>query len=107
VGYAFINFVNPLFILPFYENFNAHKWKRFNSGKICQITYARIQGLNAFLDHFYSSGANNHQVAPLIQSVPPLPPIALAEYERNLRNIMKEDKLKQLAELNERVFGSQ
>jgi hypothetical protein len=98
--------VNPFYILPFYENFNACKWERFNSGKICQITYARIQGLNAFLDHFYSSGVNNHQVVPLMLSVPPLPAIALSEYERNLRNVMKEDKLKQLAEFNERVFGA-
>jgi len=34
VGYAFINFVLPIFILKFYEDFNGHKWNKFNSGKV-------------------------------------------------------------------------
>lgn len=106
MGYAFINFANPLYILPFYENFNAKKWEKSNSGKICQITYARIQGLNAFLDHFYCSSVGSHQVTPLIQNVPQVSNIAMAEYEINLRNVMKEDRLKALTELNERVFGT-
>jgi protein phosphatase 1 regulatory subunit 42 len=42
VGYAFINFVNPLFIVPFYEDLNGKSWERFNSEKICEITYGRI-----------------------------------------------------------------
>ena len=42
VGYAFINFVDPMFILPFYEDLNAKSWERFNSEKICEITYGRI-----------------------------------------------------------------
>ena len=31
VGYAFINFVDAIFILKFYEEFNGKNWKRFNS----------------------------------------------------------------------------
>ena len=34
VGYAFINFVSPIFILGFYERFNGHKWDKFNSEKV-------------------------------------------------------------------------
>ena len=30
-GYAFINFVNPLHILLFYEKFNGKKWRKFDS----------------------------------------------------------------------------
>lgn len=45
VGYAFINFLNPLFILDFYKDFQTKKWAKFNSHKICEIKYGRIQGL--------------------------------------------------------------
>ena len=44
VGYAFINFVDPIFILSFLEDMNHKSWERFNSEKICEITYGRIQG---------------------------------------------------------------
>eukprot|EP00002_Diphylleia_rotans_P008219 TRINITY_DN1795_c0_g2_i9.p1 TRINITY_DN1795_c0_g2~~TRINITY_DN1795_c0_g2_i9.p1 ORF type:complete len:271 (-),score=34.98 TRINITY_DN1795_c0_g2_i9:56-805(-) len=44
VGYAFINFINPRSISEFYRDFNNKRWEKFNSEKICEITYARIQG---------------------------------------------------------------
>jgi protein phosphatase 1 regulatory subunit 42 len=34
VGYAFINFVLPTFILKFYKDFNGRRWNKFNSGKV-------------------------------------------------------------------------
>lgn len=34
VGYAFINFVNPLYIIKFFEFFNNKGWTRFNSTKV-------------------------------------------------------------------------
>ena len=37
VGYAFINFVSPLYILYFYGAFNARKWEKFNSEKVCHV----------------------------------------------------------------------
>lgn len=55
VGYAFINFKDPLSIPAFYEEFNNKKWKKFNSEKVCQISYARIQGKYAMLEHFKNS----------------------------------------------------
>ncbi len=45
VGYAFINFVHPLFIIDFYNEFMGREWSKFKSRKICDIKYARIQGL--------------------------------------------------------------
>ncbi|KAI5443223.1 hypothetical protein KIW84_012037 [Lathyrus oleraceus] len=33
VGYAFINMVDPSFIVPFYKVFNEIKWEKFNSEK--------------------------------------------------------------------------
>ena len=52
VGYAFINFISTADILPFYEEFNFKKWDRFNSDKVCEITYARIQGKVSLITHF-------------------------------------------------------
>jgi len=44
VGYAFINFIDPKSIAAFHEEFNNKKWEKFNSEKVCKLTYARIQG---------------------------------------------------------------
>ena len=55
VGYAFINFISTADILPFYEEFNHKKWDRFNSDKVCEITYARIQGKISLITHFENS----------------------------------------------------
>ena len=59
VGYAFINFVDPIFIIPFYEDLNGKSWERFNSEKICAIKYARIQGREALIKHFQNSSVMN------------------------------------------------
>lgn len=70
VGYAFINFVDPIFILPFYEDLNAKSWERFNSEKICEITYGRIQGKRSLVENF-SYSAETRKVKPLILEVLP------------------------------------
>ena len=50
-GYAFINFVNPLHILLFYEKFNGEKWVHFESSKICELNMAHFQGVNEIQKH--------------------------------------------------------
>ena len=50
-GYAFINFVNPLHILYFYEKFNGKKWSYFESPKICELNSAHFQGINEIQKH--------------------------------------------------------
>ena len=50
-GYAFINFVNPLHILYFYEKFNGTKWAHFESSKICELNCAHFQGINEIQKH--------------------------------------------------------
>jgi hypothetical protein len=59
VGYAFINITKPAFIIPFIERFHNRKWERFNSEKVCHITYARIQGKAALVSHFQNSSLMN------------------------------------------------
>lgn len=55
VGYAFINFTKPQYIEPFYHTFHGKKWGRFNSEKVCEITFARIQGRQQLIAHFQNS----------------------------------------------------
>jgi hypothetical protein len=54
-GYAFINFVDFKDILPFHRRYFGKHWRTFNSDKICDITYARIQGKGAMLKRFENS----------------------------------------------------
>ena len=72
VGYAFINFASPEFIIPFYEEFNNKKWDKFNSEKVCEITYARIQGKAALVQHFQSSSvmSEDKKYHPIIINAP-------------------------------------
>eukprot|EP00960_Hanusia_phi_P044445 756649-Hanusia_phi.AAC.10 len=55
LGYAFINFREARFIANFVKDFADKRWERFNSEKVCVVTYARIQGKNALINHFRSS----------------------------------------------------
>ncbi|CAO2842257.1 unnamed protein product [Amaranthus hypochondriacus] len=59
VGYAFINMMSPLHIIPFYEAFNGKKWEKFNSEKVASLAYARIQGRPALIAHFQNSSLMN------------------------------------------------
>jgi hypothetical protein len=55
VGYAFINFMDPLHILDFFKEFNGTRWRNFNSEKVCSLSYARIQGKQAMIARFQNS----------------------------------------------------
>jgi hypothetical protein len=35
--------IQPQFIIGLVERFNNKKWEKFNSEKVCHISYARIQ----------------------------------------------------------------
>lgn len=55
VGYCFINFLDPSYIVGFVQEFNGHRWKNFNSEKVCAVTFARIQGKAAMISRFQNS----------------------------------------------------
>jgi len=55
VGYAFINMSDPFFVVSLYEDLHGQTWERFNSDKICELTYGRIQGKHALVDNFQSA----------------------------------------------------
>ena len=81
LGFAFINFVEPLHIIDFYETYRGKKWKRFNSEKICELVYAKIQGKRELVSHFEKGKVlsfNSEDKRPLILPTPnPLPKIKL------------------------------
>ncbi|OMJ81137.1 hypothetical protein SteCoe_18451 [Stentor coeruleus] len=69
VGYAFINFLDFKVIPAFCQEFNMKKWEKFNSEKICELAYGRIQGLRGLIQHFQNSSVINQvdsKVKPVI-----------------------------------------
>lgn len=70
VGYAFIMFDDLKHIKPFCQRFNNRKWPHFNSEKICEIRYARLQKLEDLMNHFRNSSLmrrNDPQFKPFIK----------------------------------------
>jgi RNA recognition motif 2 len=59
-------------VIPaFYQEFNMKRWEKFNSEKICELAYGRIQGLEGLVDHFQNSSVLNQEdnkVKPVIIS---------------------------------------
>ena len=55
VGYAFVNFDNCMSIISFYKKIHGKSWKRFTSNKICELTYASIQGFRKLINKFRNS----------------------------------------------------
>lgn len=81
LGFAFINFVDPLHIINFYDMYRGKKWKRFNSEKICELVYAKIQGKKELISHFEKGKVlsfDSEEKRPLILPIPnPLPKVKL------------------------------
>ncbi|GLJ12886.1 hypothetical protein SUGI_0199830 [Cryptomeria japonica] len=55
LGYGFVNFTSVKGALRFYKARHLKMWERFNSNKICEISYARLQGKAALEEHFLNS----------------------------------------------------
>ncbi|EGB11478.1 hypothetical protein AURANDRAFT_16762, partial [Aureococcus anophagefferens] len=62
VGYAFINLVVSKDALRLFKEFNGRRWTCFRSGKVCAITYARIQGKQAMIQRFQNSSLLNESL---------------------------------------------
>ncbi len=52
LGYAFINMLSPADTLTLHGKFNGKRWDDRNSKKVCEITYARVQGRTPLIEHF-------------------------------------------------------
>ena len=55
-GYAFLNLTNPYHILLFYNYFYNKDWLFFDSKKVCELNYAKYQGIEEIKRH-----AKNHK----------------------------------------------
>ncbi|OQS55132.1 mei2 [Ecytonucleospora hepatopenaei] len=57
VGYAFINFAKPIFVIDFYKKFQGYIWDRklFKTTKIVELAYASFQGLEVLKQKFSGS----------------------------------------------------
>ena len=51
LGFGFINFVNPMHLILFYEEFVNKKWNFFNSKKRCNLAYSKYQGKNELIKY--------------------------------------------------------
>ena len=54
LGFGFINFVNPIHILLFCEEFIGKKWNFSNSLKRCYLAYANYQGKNELVEYVFN-----------------------------------------------------
>ena len=61
LGFGFINFVEHMYLIMFYEEFTGKKWNCFNSNKRCQLAYSKYQGKNELIKYIHKKlGINNH-----------------------------------------------
>ncbi|OMO75564.1 RNA recognition motif 2 [Corchorus olitorius] len=51
-GYAFVNFTNPKAVRKFFDAWNGKRWDCFQSNKIREICFAKVQGLEQLLQRF-------------------------------------------------------
>ncbi|XP_051227673.1 protein terminal ear1 homolog isoform X1 [Lolium perenne] len=72
VGYGFVNLTSPEAAVRLYKAFHKQPWEVYNSRKICQVTYARLQGLEALKEHFKNSKfpCDNDEYLPVVFSPP-------------------------------------
>ena len=56
LGFGFINFVDSIHIIDFYDRYFGKKWEKFNSDKICELAYAKVQGKEELLKHIEQNG---------------------------------------------------
>ncbi|KAI9891320.1 MAG: hypothetical protein M1814_002833 [Vezdaea aestivalis] len=55
VGYAFINFEDPMYIVDFIKDRAGMRWNVFNSDKVAEVSYATIQGSDCLVNKFRNS----------------------------------------------------
>merc|ERR1719487_1128702 len=69
VGYAFINFLMNDVAKQFFKALDGYQLRAFNSDKVCAVAWARVQGLQANIEHYRNSpiaGVPIPQYRPLL-----------------------------------------
>lgn len=70
------------------REFHQNRWEKFNSEKVCEIAYARIQGLVQLIDHFKNSSllTEDEKVRPVVLLDGVLQPFPVGVHIRVVRN---------------------
>jgi hypothetical protein len=55
LGYCFVNFLDAPDAGRLYRKYHNQRWEEFNSKKVCEVTYARVQGRDSLVQHFRAS----------------------------------------------------
>ena len=67
LGYGFINFINSIHLILFYEEFMGKKWNFFKSQKRCFLAYSNYQGKNELINYIIKKLGikrfNNHKLS--------------------------------------------
>lgn len=69
VGYAFINYLHTSYAQSFKKEYQGHKLTAFKSHKVCEVSWGRVQGLKANIEHYRNSAVmsvNIPQYKPLL-----------------------------------------
>lgn len=68
LGYAFVNFLTHADAVKAYSHFHQRRWDEFNSKKVCEITYARVQGRDQLVHHFKAAKfpSSDAEYCPLV-----------------------------------------
>ena len=95
LGYAFINFINPLHIIYFYKTFKSRKWLHYNSYKECDLTFARFQGKSELISNIEKKFEKNseNKKKPLIFQIKNPPKIDLFKQYYEIIKQFKPDIL--------------
>ena len=99
LGYAFINFINPLHIVNFYFAFKSRKWLYYNSLKECDLSFAKFQGKTELTSNFEKnmSKSDDKRRIPLIFEIKNPPKI---ELPKKYYEMVKEHKPEYLKDIN-------
>ena len=98
LGYAFINFINPLHIVYFYNIFKSRKWLLFNSFKECDLTFGKYQGKNELTSNIEKNMKNkDKKKLPIIFEIKNPPKIDLL---KKYYDLIKEHRPELLNNIN-------
>ena len=99
LGYAFINFINPLHIVNFYFAFKSRKWLCYNSLKECDLSFAKFQGKSELTSNFERNmnKSDDKRRIPLLFEIKNPPKI---ELPKKYYEMIKEYKPEFLKDIN-------
>ena len=61
LGYGFINFIDYIYLIKFYDIYQGKKWDSFQSNKRCQLAYSKYQGKNELIKYIHKKlGITKH-----------------------------------------------